>query len=148
MKSLNKKNITFLTKIVDPFIMVDRIENIEIDKSSIGIKKIYKNSWFLKCHFLNNPVMPGTLIEESILQTIVSTLYSGGQCKDKICLITSSKTNFYSKVNKPTTLKIFIKITKITKLKVISSAIVTNNEGIKIATGQYKYFLSQNEKKN
>ena len=56
MKILNRRNITSLTKIRDPFLMVDKIENIEINKSSTGRKKITKNSWFFKCHFINNPI--------------------------------------------------------------------------------------------
>lgn len=142
MKELNKKKIISLTKITEPFLMVDNIKNILNLKSSTGIKKINKNLWFFKCHFINQPMMPGTLIEETMLQTIVATLYSSKKFKDKICLITSSKTNFYSKVYKPTVLNIDIKILKITKLKVETSAIVKNHENIKIASGNYNYFIS------
>lgn len=143
MAILKKKNIKSLTRINDPFLMVDQLKNIKINKSAVGVKKINKNSWFLKCHFINDPIMPGTLVEEAMLQSIVSTLYYGGKCKNKICLITSSKTNFYSKVNKPTILKIDVKILKITKLKAETTATVTNSKGIKIASGLYKYFISQ-----
>ena len=122
--------------------MVDNIKNIVNLKSATGIKKINKNSWFFKCHFTNQPMMPGTLLEEAMLQTIVATLYSSKKFKDKVCLITSSKTNFYSKVDKPTILNIDIKILKITKLKVETSAIVKNYKNIKIASGNYNYFIS------
>lgn len=142
MKELNKKNITLLTKITEPFLMIDRITNILDMKSATGKKKIYKNSWFFKCHFINQPMMPGTLIEEAILQTIVGMLYSSKKFKNKICLIISCKTNFYSKVDKPTTLNIDIKILKITKLKVEASGLVYNNKNIKIASGNYNYFIS------
>jgi len=142
MKQLNKKKIISLTKITEPFLMVDNIKNILNLKSATGIKGISKNSWFFKCHFINQPMMPGTLIEEAILQTIVATLYSSKKFKDKICLITSSKTNFYSKVDKPTILNIDIKILKITKLKVETTAIVKNHKNIKIASGIYNYFIS------
>jgi len=142
MKKLNKKKIISLTKITAPFLMVDSIKNISNLKSATGIKKINKNSWFFKCHFFNQPMMPGTLIEESILQTIVAMLYSSKKFKDKICLITSSKTNFYSKVDRPTILNIDIKILKITKLKVETSGIVKNHKNIKIASGNYNYFIS------
>lgn len=87
-------------------------------------------------------MMPGTLIEEAILQTIVGMLYSSKKFKNKICLIISCKTNFYSKVDKPTTLNIDIKILKITKLKVEASGLVYNNKNIKIASGNYNYFIS------
>ena len=142
MKELNKKKIISLTKITKPFLMVDNIKNILNLKSATGIKKVNKNSWFFKCHFINHPMMPGTLIEEAMLQTIVATLYSSKRFKDKICLITSSKTNFFSKVDKPTVLNINIQILKITKLKVETTAIVKNHKNIKIASGNYNYFIS------
>ena len=122
--------------------MIDSVKNILDLRSATGIKKIDKNSWFFKCHFINQPMMPGTLIEESILQTIVATLYSNKKFENKKCLITSCKTNFYSKVNKPTTLVIDIKILKITKLKIKTFAIVKNIKEIKIASGNYNYFIS------
>ena len=142
MRELNKKKIISLTKITKPFLMVDNIKNILNLKSATGIKKVNKNSWFFKCHFINKPIMPGTLMEEAMLQTIVATLYSSKKFKDKICLITSSKTNFFSKVDKPTVLSINIKILSITKLKVEATAIIKNHKNIKIASGNYNYFIS------
>jgi 3-hydroxyacyl-[acyl-carrier-protein] dehydratase len=142
MKELNKKKIISLTKITKPFLMVDNIKNILNLKSATGIKKVNKNSWFFKCHFINQPMMPGTLIEEAMLQTIVATLYSSKKFEDRVFLIASSKTNFYSKVDKPTILNIDIKILKITKLKVETAAIIKNHKNIKIASGNYNYFIS------
>ena len=142
MKELNKKKIISLTNITEPFLMIDNVKNVLNLKSATGIKEVNKNSWFFKCHFINQPMMPGTLIEEAMLQTIVSILYSSKKFKNKICLITSTKTNFYSKVNKPTNLNIDIKILKITKLKVETAAIVKNKKNIKIASGNYNYFIS------
>ena len=122
--------------------MIDKINNIKNLKSATGIKKINKNSWFFKCHFTNQPMMPGSLIQEAILQTIIATLYSSKKFKNRICLITSSQTNFYTKVDKPTILKIDIKILKITKFKIETTAVVLNNKNVKIASGNYKYFIS------
>ncbi|MDB9768461.1 beta-hydroxyacyl-ACP dehydratase [Candidatus Pelagibacter ubique] len=143
MKKLDKKKIIFLTKITHPFLMVDNIKNIVNLKSATGIKKVIKNSWFFKCHFTDQAMMPGTLIQESMLQTIIATLYISKKFKDRICLITSSKTSFYSKVDKPTILNINIKILKITKFKVETAAIVSGYKNIKIASGKYKYFISK-----
>lgn len=143
MKKLNKKKIIALTKIIHPFLMIDNVKDIVSLKSATGIKKINKNDWFFKCHFTNKPVMPGTLIEESILQTIVATLYSNKKFKDKNCLITNCSTSFYYKIDKPMILEIIVKILKITKLKVEASALVKNNKNIKIASGSYKYFISK-----
>ena len=82
MSKLNKAKIISLTKITEPFLMVDSINNILNLKSATGIKIIKKNSWFFKCHFINQPMMPGTLIEEAMLQTIVAMLYSNKKFKD------------------------------------------------------------------
>ena len=143
MKNLNKKQIISLIKIKSPFLMIDKIKNIIDLKSSLGIKKINKNSWFFKCHFINDPLMPGTLVEEAMLQTIVSTLYSNKKFSNKICLITNAKTNFYAKVNKPTTLHIHVKILKIKKLGIETSGIVKDHKNKKIASGNYNYFISK-----
>ena len=143
MKKLDKREIMSLTKIIPPFLMVDNIKNIINLKSSTGIKKVNKDSWFFKCHFTDQPMMPGVLIEEAMLQTIAATLYSSTKFKDKgKLLIISQKTNFYSKIDKPTILKIDIRILKIKKIKVETSAIVRNHRNIKIASGNYNYFIS------
>jgi 3-hydroxymyristoyl/3-hydroxydecanoyl-(acyl carrier protein) dehydratase len=141
---LNKKKIISLSKIKDPFLMIDSISNIVPLKAGIGKKKISKKSWFFKCHFTNNPMMPGSLIQESILQTIVSILYSNKKFKNKICLIISAKTNFYLKVNKQNELKIFVKILKLTDKKVEANATVYDKDKKKIANGLYKYFITYN----
>ncbi len=143
MKNLNKQKIILLTRINEPFLMVDKIINVINLKSATGIKKIKKNSWFFKAHFINDPIMPGTLIEESMLQTIVSTLYSNKKFNDKICFITSAKTNFYAKIKKPTILNIHIKIIKIKKLRIETSGIVKDSNNTKIASGNYNYFISK-----
>ena len=142
MKKLTKKKIISLTKITQPFLMVDSIKKIKSLSSATGVKKVTKNSWFFKCHFIDQPMMPGTLIQESMLQTIIATLHTSQKFKDKVFLIISSKTNFYSKVDKPTVLKIDIKIIKIRKSIIETFVVVSNNRNIKIATGNYKHFIS------
>ena len=142
MKKLTKKRIISLTKITQPFLMVDSIKIIKSLKSATGIKKVTRNSWFFKCHFIDRPMMPGTLIQESMLQTIIATLHASKKFKDKIFLIISSKTNFYSKVDKPTVLKIDVKILKIRKSIIETFVVVSNDKNIKIATGNYKHFIS------
>ena len=142
MKKLTKKRIISLTKITQPFLMVDSIMKIKSLNSATGLKKVTKNSWFFKCHFIDQPMMPGTLIQESMLQTIIATLHTSQKFKDKIFLIIRSKTNFYSKVDKPTVLKIDIKILKIRKSIIETFVVVSNNKNIKIATGNYKHFIS------
>jgi 3-hydroxyacyl-[acyl-carrier-protein] dehydratase len=52
-----------------PFLMVDRIVNIDGDNSAIGIKAITANEPHFVGHFPGRPVMPGVLLIEGIAQT-------------------------------------------------------------------------------
>lgn len=51
-----------------PFLMIDRIEDIEPGKSCVAYKNVSNNEWFFQGHFPNYPVMPGVLIIESMAQ--------------------------------------------------------------------------------
>ncbi len=52
-----------------PFLMVDRITNIDGDNTAIGIKNVTVNEPQFTGHFPGNPVMPGVLLIEGMAQT-------------------------------------------------------------------------------
>ncbi|MEF2550189.1 3-hydroxyacyl-ACP dehydratase FabZ [Aurantimonas sp. A2-1-M11] len=52
-----------------PFLMVDRIIDIDGDRSAIGIKNVSVNEPHFQGHFPSAPVMPGVLILEGMAQT-------------------------------------------------------------------------------
>ncbi len=51
-----------------PFLLVDRILNLEIGKRIVGLKNVTINEPFFVGHFPNNPIMPGVLIIEALAQ--------------------------------------------------------------------------------
>ncbi len=52
-----------------PFLMVDRIVDIDGDNAAVGIKNVTYNEPHFAGHFPGRPVMPGVLIVEGIAQT-------------------------------------------------------------------------------
>jgi len=52
-----------------PFLMIDRIVNIDSDNAAVGIKNVSANEPIFQGHFPGNPVFPGVLIIEGMAQT-------------------------------------------------------------------------------
>ncbi|MCV0349938.1 MAG: 3-hydroxyacyl-ACP dehydratase FabZ [Nitratireductor sp.] len=52
-----------------PFLLVDKIIEIDGDRSAIGIKNVTANEPHFTGHFPTQPVMPGVLIVEAMAQT-------------------------------------------------------------------------------
>lgn len=51
-----------------PFLLVDKIIEVEEGKRAVGIKNVTINEPFFQGHFPNNPLMPGVLIVEAMAQ--------------------------------------------------------------------------------
>ena len=52
-----------------PFLLVDRVLELEPDRRIVGIKNVTVNEPFFQGHFPGRPVMPGVLILEAMAQT-------------------------------------------------------------------------------
>lgn len=51
-----------------PFLLVDKIEELEPGVRAVGIKNVSQNEPFFEGHFPDYPVMPGVLIVEAMAQ--------------------------------------------------------------------------------
>ena len=58
-----------------PFLLVDRIVEVETGKRIVGIKNITVNEPFFQGHFPGHPVMPGVLIIEAMAQVAAILAY-------------------------------------------------------------------------
>lgn len=52
-----------------PFLLVDKIIDLDMDKRAVGVKSVTMNEPFFQGHFPGNPIMPGVLIIEAMAQT-------------------------------------------------------------------------------
>lgn len=69
-----------------PFLLVDRIEEVEQGKRAVGIKNVTVNEPFFQGHFPGNPIMPGVLIVEALAQVGGVAILSMEEYKGKLAV--------------------------------------------------------------
>lgn len=110
--TLHKPALKNILKISDPFLMIDKVTNIVPFKEGVGVKNVKKNEWFYKCHFFNtDPMMPGTLEIEAMLQTTIAVLFLKNEPIKKY-LINKCEANFFSKIRSVGVMRVFIEVVK------------------------------------
>jgi 3-hydroxyacyl-[acyl-carrier-protein] dehydratase len=78
-----------------PFLMVDRIIEIEPGKKAIGIKNVTINEEFFQGHFPGEPIMPGVLIIEAMAQVAgILAFRSGATVGKSVYFMSIEKAKF------------------------------------------------------
>lgn len=79
-----------------PFLLVDRIVDIDSDNSAVGIKNVTVNEPHFQGHFPEQPVMPGVLIIEAMAQTAgaICLLSTGGNMPSLVYFLTIDNAKF------------------------------------------------------
>jgi 3-hydroxyacyl-[acyl-carrier-protein] dehydratase len=81
-----------------PFLMIDKIVEIDGDDSAIGIKNISYNEPIFQGHFPDKPVFPGVLIIEAMAQTagaiVIAHDTAVGSGKSIVLMLTIDKAKF------------------------------------------------------
>ena len=131
-----------------PFLLIDKITDINLGKSVTGIKSITFNEPFFPGHFPTYPVMPGVLILESMAQTAACLVGYGDKSlsKDNLVFFTGIEK---AKFKKPVTpgcilyLKINIITNKRSLYKFSGEAFVKD---ILVASSDFSAMLVDKEK--
>lgn len=96
-----------------PFLLIDRVEQIRVNVSALGIKNVTANEPHFQGHFPQEPIMPGVMIVEAMAQTagvlVVETL---GMIDQDLLVyfMTLDKTRFRRKVVPGDVLELHVKI--------------------------------------
>ena len=67
-----------------PFLLVDRILEMEEGKRAVGLKNVSANEEFFNGHFPDYPVMPGVLIVEALAQVGAVAMLSTEDYKGRL----------------------------------------------------------------
>ncbi len=84
-----------------PFLLVDRVIEIEQGKRGIGIKNVTINDGFFQGHFPTKPVMPGVLMVEAMAQTAGVVVLTSGAHSGKVALFMAIEGVKFRKVVNP-----------------------------------------------
>lgn len=97
-----------------PFLMVDRILELEEGKRAVGIKNVTANEEFFNGHFPGYPVMPGVLIVEALAQVGAVSLLKKEENKGRLAFFTGiDNCRFKRQVVPGDTLRLEVEITRL-----------------------------------
>ena len=85
-RSLSAAEIRELIPHRYPFLLVDRIEEVEPGVRAVGVKGVTQNEPFFQGHFPDYPVMPGVLIVEAMAQVGAVGVMSVEEYRNKLAL--------------------------------------------------------------
>lgn len=97
-----------------PFLLVDRIVELDPGKHVVGIKNVTVNEPFFPGHFPGKPVMPGVLIIEAMAQVGAAGILSLPEFQGRIALFAGiDKARFRRQVVPGDQLRIEVNVTKL-----------------------------------
>jgi len=126
-----------------PFLLIDKVIELEPGISCVAIKNVSVNEMHFMGHFPEEHVMPGVLIVESLAQTGAVTILALEENKGKIAYFAGiNKCKFKRKVIPGDTLRLEVVITKQKGPIGIGTATATVNGEVAV-TAELKFAVSK-----
>ena len=91
---LNNNEIRKLLPHRYPFLLVDKILDIDPKVKATGLKNVTCNEPFFQGHFPDNPIMPGVLIVEAMAQVSGILAFKSGAEGDAVYFMSIEKAKF------------------------------------------------------
>lgn len=97
-----------------PFLLIDKITELDEGKRAVGIKNVTINEPFFQGHFPDYPVMPGVLIVEALAQVGAVAMLIKEENKGKIAFFTGiDNFRFKEQVKPGDTLKLEVEVIRV-----------------------------------
>lgn len=124
-----------------PFLLVDRIVELEPGRRAVGLKNVSANEWFFEGHFPGNPIMPGVLIVEALAQVGAMAALRGPEHAGKLGLFAGiDKLRFRRQVVPGDQLRLEVELTRL-RGPVGKAHAVATVEGEVAAEGELTFAL-------
>lgn len=124
-----------------PFLLIDRVVEMEEGKKCVALKNVTMNEPFFQGHFPQEPVMPGVLIIEALAQTGAVAMLSMDEFKGKIAFFGGiDKAKFRGKVVPGDTLRLEVEMIKIKRNAGIGKGVAYVGDK-KVAEGELTFMI-------
>lgn len=128
-----------------PFLLVDRIIELEEGKRAVGIKNVSANEPFFQGHFPGHPIMPGVLIMEALAQVGAVVILKKSEYAGYLALFAGlDDVKFKRQVIPGDQLRLEVELLKMRKTFGVAQGKAYVGEAL-VAEGTLKFFL---ERKN
>lgn len=124
-----------------PFLLIDKVIEIEEGKKIVAIKNVTMNEQFFQGHFPIEPVMPGVLIIEAMAQAGACAILSMEEYKGKIAYFGAiNNAKFRDKVVPGDTLRLEVELLKLKKVAGIGKGVAYVGDK-KVAEAEFTFMI-------
>ncbi len=145
MESIGIEQIKQILPHREPFLMVDRVDELVPGVSAKGVKAVSGNEWFFQGHFAEKKVMPGVLIVEALAQAGGIALLSLDEMRGKLAFLGKlTNARFHAPVVPGDLLELDARINAVNGVVGMGSG-TASVRGTKVATCEFVFAIKDPE---